>query len=176
MGLLPSRRGGPPWSPCLCWITLQVPPPTESSIKTFPSLLGEPPSNLEPFVLEDNGISSTQTWEQTILNSFSSQSVVLAKWSPFTLTKRFSFLLKIFRMCFNLPWGHSTCLPGLMSLVSCPRVRTLISKLHTPGFAKYWPNGAPRCKFLLPVPVYTPSIPTPSKREASEIAASPFIL
>lgn len=68
-----------------------------------------------------------------------------------------------------MPWGHSTCLPGLMSLVSCPRVRTLISKLRTPGFAKYWPNGAPRWKSVLPLPPYTPFLCTPFKREGSEI-------
>lgn len=50
-----------------------------------------------------------------------------------------------------MPWGHSTCLPGLISLVSCPRVRTLIGKLHTPGFAKFWPNGEPRWKSVLPL-------------------------
>lgn len=46
-----------------------------------------------------------------------------------------------------------------MSLVSCPRVKTLVSKLRTPGFAKYWPNGAPRWKSVLPLPSTHPSSP-----------------
>lgn len=59
-----------------------------------------------------------------------------------------------------------------MSLVSCPRVRTLISKLHTPGFAKYWPNGAPRWKLALPVPLCTPLSPPLLKERPRKLLLS----
>lgn len=56
----------------------EVPPLIESSIKIFPLFLLEPQITLS-LCLEDNGIISMQNWEQTSLDSFSSQSVVSAE-------------------------------------------------------------------------------------------------